>query len=129
MAHPNEELVRQGYAAFGKGDMDGVRAFFADDIDWHIPGNSQLAGDYHGIEAVMAFFGRVMEISGGTFRLEMHDVVAGDNHTVALVTTKGERAGQTLNMREAHIYHISDGKAAEFWAFAEDAAEVDRFFG
>ena len=25
MAHPNEDLVREAYAAFGRGDMDALR--------------------------------------------------------------------------------------------------------
>jgi ketosteroid isomerase-like protein len=33
MAHANEDLVREGYAAFGRGDIDALqRQFFADDV-------------------------------------------------------------------------------------------------
>ena len=28
MAHPNEELVRRGYEAFAKGDMETLRELF-----------------------------------------------------------------------------------------------------
>ena len=44
MAHPNEELVRKGYDAFAKGDMDTLRELFDPEIVWHFPGRSQLAG-------------------------------------------------------------------------------------
>ena len=49
MAHPNENLVREGFAAFGRGDMDAMRnQFFANDVRWHTAGRSLLAGDYEG---------------------------------------------------------------------------------
>lgn len=49
MAHPNEDLVRDGFAAFGRGDIDALRdRYFAGDIRWHVPGRSPVAGDYDG---------------------------------------------------------------------------------
>ena len=33
MAHPNEDVVREGFAALGRGDMEALRKqFFADDV-------------------------------------------------------------------------------------------------
>ena len=70
-----------------------------------------------------------MELSGGSFRVDVHDVVANDVHGVALVTTHGERDGQTMAVRAANVWHLADGKATEFWSFAEDQAAFDKFFG
>jgi ketosteroid isomerase-like protein len=128
MGHPNEELLRQGYEAFGKGDMDTIRSLFADDIVWHAPGRSPLAGDYKGIGEVLAFFGKTVELSGGTFRLELHDVLADDEHGVALVRASGQREGKNLDDRQAHVFHISAGKVTEFWNQAGDLYAVDEFW-
>jgi uncharacterized protein len=128
MANANEELLRRGYAAFGAGDLDAVLGIFANDIAWHIGGHSQISGDYHGHQEVMAFFGKLMELTGGTFRLEVHDVLANDTHGAVLVTAYAERDGRSLKMREVQTWHLSAGKATEFWAFEEDSAETDRFF-
>jgi len=35
MAHPNEDLVRRGYDAFARGDMDTLRELFDPGIVWH----------------------------------------------------------------------------------------------
>ena len=129
MAHPNEDLLRRGYEAFGSGDMDTVLAIFADDIAWHVGGSNQTSGDYHGHQEVMGFFGKLMELSGGSFHLDIHDILANDTHGVVLVTARGEGDGQTLAAREANIWHLADGKATEFWAFAEDQAAIAQFFG
>jgi len=129
MAHPNEDLLRRGYEAFGSGDMGTVLAIFDDDIVWHIGGSNQTTGDYHGHQEVMGFFGKLMELSGGSFRLDIHDILANDTHGVVLVTAHGERDGQTMTARQANIWHLADGKATEFWSFIEDQAATDEFFG
>jgi ketosteroid isomerase-like protein len=37
MAHPNENLVRRGFDAFSKGDVDTLRELFDQDAVWHTP--------------------------------------------------------------------------------------------
>lgn len=128
MAHPNEDLLRQGYEAFGAGAVDKVLALFAPDIVWHVGGSSQITGDYHGHQEVLGFFGKLMELTGGTFRLDIHDILANDTHGVVLVTVHAERGDQRLEAREADIWHLAGGQATEFWTFVEDAEATDRFF-
>ena len=128
MAHPNEDLVREGFAAFGRGDMDAQRKVFADDLRWHAVGRSPLAGDYEGTEQVLQYFGRLFELTGGTFSLELHDVLANDEHAVALVTVRGERAGRQLADNEVLTFHIRDGKVSEVWSHHTDLYAVDEFF-
>jgi uncharacterized protein len=129
MAHPNEDLVREGFAAFGRGDMDALRKqFFADDIRWHVPGRNPLAGDYEGPEQVIQYFTRVFEATGGTLGIELHDVLANDNHAVALYTVSGERAGKQLTDNEVLVYHFRDGKVSEAWTHATDQYAADEFF-
>ena len=128
MTHANEDLIRSGYEAFGRGDVAAVTALFADDIAWHIGGTSLVSGDYRGPQEVLGFFGKLAELSGGTFRLEVHDILANDKHAVVLATASGQRDGQALAAREAQIWHVADGRRTEFWAFAENQADLDKFF-
>src|SRR5687767_907022 len=114
MAHPNEELVRNGYEAFQKADMETVRALFADDIVWHVGGRSPLAGDYRGPDEVLGFLGRTMEMTGGSFSLEIHDLLANEDHGIALVVARGQRDGKSLDDRQVHVLHLSNGKVTEF---------------
>jgi hypothetical protein len=129
MAHPDEELVRRGYDAFSRGDMETLREVFHPQLVWHSPGRNQLAGDHRGVEAVLGFFGRTMELTGGTFRVEVHDVVANDEHVVGLNSVAAQRDGKTLNGRNALVFHVRDGRATEVWQFWEDQYAADEFFG
>ena len=47
--HPNGELIREGFEAFAKGDMDTVGGLFGDDIQWHATGTSAQSLLLHGL--------------------------------------------------------------------------------
>lgn len=95
MAHPNEDLLRRGYAAYNSADLDTVQALMADDIVWHAGGSNQATGEYRGFQQIMGLFGKVIELTGGgTFRTQPHDVLANDTHGVVLVTFHAERTGR-----------------------------------
>jgi ketosteroid isomerase-like protein len=127
MAHPND-LIRRGYEAFNKGDTQTLREVFDPEIVWHFPGRSVLAGDHRGTDAVLGFFGRTMELTAGTFRVELHEVVADDQHTVGLHLATGEREGRTLADREVLVFHVRDNKVVEAWQYIEDQYAYDEFF-
>lgn len=130
MAHPNEERARKGFEAFSAGDMDTVRETFADDIVWHVPGRSQLAGDYRGKDEVFSFFAKLMDLSGGTFRVEVHDILANDEHVVALTRSTAEREGRRHETKGAQVFHANaDGLLTESWFHPEDAYADDEFWG
>jgi hypothetical protein len=125
--HPNVELVRKGYAAYAAGDLATVNELFADDIVWHWPGKSALSGDHRGKEAVFGMFAKLAEMA--VLRQDIHDILANDEHAVALIHDHAERSdGRTLDTREAHVWHVRDGKAVECWLMGEDQAASDAFW-
>ena len=127
--HVNVERARKAYDAFGRGDMATVGELMTDDTVWHILGHGPLAGDYKGKDAVFGFFGKLMELTGGSFKLEIHDILADDEHGVTLVTERAERNGKKWVSRAVHVTHPdSEGRTKEFWAFQEDQAAADAFF-
>lgn len=125
--HPNVELLRKGYAAFSAGDMEGVSALFSDDIVWHSPGSSPLAGDFSGKERVFELFAKLMQLTEGTFRQEVHDLLANDEHGVALVNTSWEKP-RPFSGRSVHVLHLKDGTVTEFWLSNEDQGAADAAF-
>jgi ketosteroid isomerase-like protein len=127
MAHPNEDLVRRGYAAFGTGDIATLSELFADDVVWHVGGHSPI-GDYMGKEAVLGFFAQLAERAGGTFRLDIHDVLANDEHVVALVKATAEREGKSLNDNGAQVFHVQGAKVSESWFHSGDQYAGDEFW-
>jgi hypothetical protein len=128
MAHPNEELVRRAFDAFAKGDVDTLRELTDQDAIWHTPGRNLLSDDYRGVDAILGFFARIAELTGGTFRAELHDVVASDEHAVAIYVSRGEREGRTLENRTVLVSHVGNGKFTETWIMSDNQYAADEFF-
>ena len=126
--HPNATLLRKGYEAFGKGDMATLTDLFSEDVVWHLPGNNQLSGVHRGRDAVFAIFAKTVELSGGSFKVELHDVLANDEHAVALTRGAASREGRQLRSLDTDVYHMSNGKVTEFWSFPEDQRLTDEFW-
>jgi uncharacterized protein len=127
MGHPNEEQTRQGYDAFAEGDLETVGGFMADDVVWHVLGRSRLSGEYRGRDEVFRYFATLFQELGGTLNIEIHDVLANDDHAVALTTIRAERNGRTIEQRGVDVYNMSDGKTTEAWTFVEDQEGIADF--
>ena len=57
----NLQVVKEGYAAFGRGDIPGLLALMAEDMEWHHPGPGlPLAGTYRGHDGVANFFQKLL---------------------------------------------------------------------
>jgi uncharacterized protein len=127
--HPNVARIRDGYAAFAKGDFAALNDFFAEDLLWHDTGRNQLAGEYRGRDAVYQFFGRLMEITEGSFHIDVHAVLADDDHGVALVRMTASRGGKSSTTNDAHVFHLRDGRVTEFWDASTDQYAFDQVIG
>ncbi len=127
--HPNVARIRAGYAAFSSGDFAALNDLFADDIVWHVGGRHQLARDYRGRDEVYGLFGKLAELTGGTSRIEVHAILADDDHAAVLIVSTATRDGRHFQTNDAHICHLRDGKVVEFWATSTDPYAADELFG
>lgn len=116
MAHPNVDLLRRAYEAAGTGDLQPLLDALADDITWRDSSLGPLAGEYHGKDEVLAFFGKMMEVYAGTLRAEVHDILANDGHGVVLTRERGETAGHAVSWAGTHIWTFRDGRCTQFLA-------------
>ena len=124
----NAEIARRAYEAFLAGDTAVLGELMADDIVWHSGGNNPLSGTYRGQAEVFGLFAKIGELTDGPYALEIHDIVANDEHAIALVRTKPQRAGRELDSRAVHVWHLAEGKLTEFWTYPEDPSAVDEFW-
>jgi len=125
----NEELIRRFLDAQQRGDATVLVDLLSDDIVWHVPGRNLLSRDYTGKTEVIGFWGRARELSSGTVRSEIIEVMGGDNLSVAVVRVFAEREGRSLGgSLQAWAYRIDGGKIAEFWFLVEDRYAVDAFW-
>lgn len=123
--HPNAAIVRAiADETERTGDMSKAFDNVDDDIVWHEIGRDE---PIRGKQALMERMSGMPE--GATISTETHDVVANDDHTIQLVTATVTIGDRELVYRTAEIYHMRDGKITERWAFSDDTARINEFFG
>jgi ketosteroid isomerase-like protein len=120
------DVVRRGYDAFQTGDMDTLRSLLASEVAWHSPG--QGAGEFHGVDNVLAEFGRLFEDSGGTFSATVKEIMEGPQSVVVLGHASATRAGKTLDQPYAHIFHFDGEQVSESWVIDYDQAASAAFW-
>jgi ketosteroid isomerase-like protein len=124
--HPNATVVREGFKAFETGDMGWMDQHLADDIVWHVGGQSKLSGDHRGKEAVLNLFARQAQVFSGAPTIDVHEVLANDEHAIAIGTaTANDPDGGTVEWKFANVFHIKDGKATEVWGLADETSATD----
>jgi uncharacterized protein len=126
--HPNVTFMRELTDAFTRSDMAAIHTAFADNITWHVAGRGPMAGDYKGKDQVFGLFGKLLQLSGGALQLEVHDILANDDHAVMLSTTTASRAGKTLTYRRSVTAHVEDGRLTEVWEVFDPPYETDEFW-
>lgn len=105
------------------GDFSSYADRISDDVEWWEIGSDEP------IRGKAALFERMQGLMGqGSISTDLHDVIANDEHLVALVNATAERDGKTLSYRTAEIFHVRDGKITHRWAFSNDTAAINEFF-
>lgn len=127
--HPQATRTREFLDAFGRGELESLGAFFSEDVVWHVGGSHPLSGDYVGRDALVAYFLRARDESGGSLRLAPSAILANDEHVALFLRVTGERDGRTLDVEMAEMMEVRpDGLWSEFWSMPDDQASVDAFW-
>ncbi|HEX6286267.1 MAG TPA: nuclear transport factor 2 family protein [Acidimicrobiia bacterium] len=120
--HPNLAIGKKLMDAFNSGDMEAGSALFSEDVVWHTIGGPTL----HGLDQLAASMSGREDF---TIETEVHDMLANDDHLIALVEATAKAGEQEFNYRTAEIMHVEDGKITERWAFSDDTTAINEFFG
>ena len=109
----NADLIREHYAANDRGDLDGMLAPFAADIEWTEAAGFPYAGTYIGPDAVAENgFGRIQE-GGADYTVAIDEVVDGGDVVVGIGTYSGtyKRTGRFFAARGAHVWRGAGGES------------------
>jgi uncharacterized protein len=117
------ERQREMYAG---GDVERVRELLSDDIVWHVPGTSPIAGDYRGPDAVIGYFLRRRTLAGGAIAITQRGEIHDEEVLVQLADGRALLAGRDVEWRTTGVYRVAAGKIAEAWLVPLDGARFDR---
>jgi uncharacterized protein len=121
------EVMRAYADAARRGDFETAFGFYADDIEFRIPGRSELAGRHHGREAAIHYIQTARAISEhGEVEVEVLDALTSADRFALIVTERFHRPQGTVEISRANVYRVRDGKIDQVWIFEADQYEVDQ---
>jgi uncharacterized protein len=127
--HPNAALVRRFHelqgAFYAGGPIGPLVDLIAEDIRWHLPGRSAIAGDHRGRDAVLEYFKRRRELSQATFRLDVREIVASGEFVFQRVDGTVSHAGSSRSWETAAVLRVADDRIRECWLLPADQELFD----
>jgi len=118
--------VEELFAAIGRGDDGALRGLLAEDVVVRFPGTGPFAGEHVGPDAVLGLWTRQRQfLVGRQQRVEMVDLLEGEDHVVAFTRGHAEGIGEweTLN-----LYRVRDGRLVEASPVVRGLEAFDRFW-
>jgi ketosteroid isomerase-like protein len=124
------EIAQKYIQAVQAGDQAALGALLSPGIVWHQPGRNRFSGTHHGIQAVGAMIGGMMEASRGTFAITRANRFMGNGAWVTVeLEFKGQRDGMQMSQQGIDLLCIEDGKIVEARLFSSDPEQEDAFWG
>jgi uncharacterized protein len=132
IADPGElvaELHRRQAEMYAGGSIDAVAELLAEDIVWHVPGSSPLAGDHRGLVEVIRYFDNRRRLANETMRMQPGDIVADGEAVAQFVQGSAVLGGEEVSWQTVGVYRIAGGRIHEVWLVPLDLAKFDRIWG
>ena len=124
-AHSNEAVLARFYELFADGKADEL---LADDAFAHIGGANALSGLHRGKEATASVLARVRATAPDGIELDIHDILANDDHGMAIVRVTAHRGASIYDEWETHVFELTDGAVAGIFIYWNDPGPADVFF-
>ena len=125
------ERLRTAMEAVSRADLQTFGdTLLSDDIVWHWPGRSSVAGEYRGRDAALGLIQRFHTLSEGRLHVEALDILEGQDHLMSFTHVTAERGAERLDVVMADAMRFGpDGRVVEFWTLSNDQKAVDAFIG
>jgi uncharacterized protein len=125
----NVQIVKDGFAAYARGDMQGLLALFAEDIEWIVPGEGlPFAGTYRGLAEVEGFFQKISEMLEVSLFEPREFVAQGDR--ILVVGFERETVKATNRTFEEHwvfVFTFRNGKVTNVREYFDTLALAQGF--
>jgi steroid delta-isomerase-like uncharacterized protein len=128
MAHPNEERLRELYAAFARGDLQAFLDGCTDDVTFAVPGDTPASGVFTK-GTFVEWITDVLTIAAGTFEEHVLDVFANDEHGVLQLRHEFDRDGVRRTYLTSHACELRDGLIARWEERPGSVAEFEAAWG
>lgn len=126
----NLQTVRDAYAAFGRGDVQGVLDKLADDVQWELQGPKQIpyAGVFNGKDGVTKFF-TLLAQADEVQAFEPRRFFAEGDMVVVLgrYAARVKATGVEASTDWVHTFTFRDGKVCAWREYFDTAAYAQAY--
>jgi ketosteroid isomerase-like protein len=128
--HPMIRLLKIGHARFGTAHLELLHHGIAEDVVWYTPGDHPLSGRIVGLPGVLDWLRRSAEVTNGTFRADVHHILADEQNAAVISTYRGERKGMVLEMPGVQYFRMDPAtkKIVEARIWVYDDVFVNKFW-
>lgn len=127
--NPNVVTVRAIYDGLAARDPAPFVEALADDVRWHLPGRSWLAGDHDGKPAVLALFMKIMELSENTFESVPEEIIGDGDTVISIVNASGTLNGNRFATPVMLRWTFRHGKVVDVREYIYDVYGADESWG
>jgi ketosteroid isomerase-like protein len=123
-------VVRAGFEAVGKGDLNAFRDQFHTDATWHHRNDDRLGGVHQGSDGIVAFLTESMRLSDGTLRpVPLSFLTDGDGRVAVVTQISATRPdGRSFDDRQVLLFTIDRGRVRSVDQFVGDPTAVTAFW-
>jgi ketosteroid isomerase-like protein len=127
MSQENVQMLRRGFDAYNRGDVDAVVADFASDCEYvasgALPGGR---GVYQGPEGYKQFIGWLRDEFEDA-RLDVNDVIDAGDRVLASLTLRGRgrQSGAATSWDVWQVWTIRDGRIVRGQAFTDKTEALE----
>jgi len=125
MKHPNTVILEKIYADLKNKDLKSVLAACDDKMTFQVSGKSAVAGKFDKTNFESGYISKLMELSGGTFNTEVHDILTSDLHGTVLASTSLMRGDKKIEYRTVFVWRFQNGKPVAWYEYPRDLYQYD----
>jgi ketosteroid isomerase-like protein len=124
------ELHRRQGEMYAGGAVGPVVELLAEDVVWHVPGRSPIAGEHRGTAAVVEYFERRRRLADATMRMQPGEVVSEGDSVAQFVTGTAVLGGEEVSWQTIGAYRLDaeHRRVQEVWLVPLDADLFDRIW-
>ena len=115
--------------AYADGELEPLHELLSEDVVWHVPGHSAIAGEHRGRRAVLAYFERRRAMTDATFRVNVHGVAMIGDRVVQLAGGTAVREGGEVSWETVGVFRVLGDQIAECWLVPFDPEAFDEIWG
>jgi hypothetical protein len=129
MSQDNVEVIRAGYEAFNRGDMDAILATLDPALEWWPATDEPITEPYRGHDGYLALVADIKEYVPD-LQAQIEEVFAVDDQVVTCLRFfgTGRDSGVPVEVHETNVARFRDGRIVEVREYREraDALEATR---